>query len=65
MKAFKVLLKILVSIINILNEEGFKLYDSDNKDWYISDIRYSDSDDRLYFETSVCEDDEEDSEWIS
>lgn len=51
MKAFKVLLKILVSIVNILNEEGFKLYDSDNTDWYISNIRYDSNDDRLYFDT--------------
>lgn len=51
MKAFKVLLKILVAIINILNDEEFKLYDSDNPDWYISNIRYDGNDDRLYFDT--------------
>lgn len=51
MKAFKILLKILISIINILNEEGFKLYDSDNQDWYINNIRYNEDDDRLYFDT--------------
>lgn len=60
MKAFKVLLKILVAIINILNEEGFKLYDSDNQDWYINNIRYSKEDDRLYFDTGLCDDTEED-----
>lgn len=51
MKSFKILLKILTSIINILNEEGFKLYDVENQDWYIFNIRYSDEDDRLYFDT--------------
>lgn len=51
MKAFKVLLKILISILNILNEEGFKLYDSDNPGWYIRNIRYDGLDDRLYFDT--------------
>lgn len=50
MKVFKILLKILISIINILNEEGFKLYDADNQDWYINNIRYSEDDDRLYFD---------------
>ncbi len=50
MKAFKILLKVLISIINILNEEGFKLYDVDNQDWYIKNIRYSEEDDRLYFD---------------
>lgn len=49
--AFKVLLKILIAIINILNEEGFNLYDSNNRDWYISDIRYDGMDDKLYFDT--------------
>ncbi len=51
MRAFKILLKILISIINILNEEGFRLYDADNQDWYINNIRYSDEDNRLYFDT--------------
>lgn len=50
MKAFKILLKILISVLNILNEEGFKLYDADNQDWYISNVRYSEDDDRLYFD---------------
>lgn len=51
MKSFKILLKILTSIINILNEEDFNIYDADNQDWYIFNIRYSDEDDRLYFDT--------------
>lgn len=51
MRAFKILLRILTSIINILNEEGFKLYDSNDQDWYISNIRYDGMDDRLYFDT--------------
>ena len=49
MKAFKVLLKILTAIIKILNEEGFKIYDSENRDFYISNIEYCKFDDRLIF----------------
>lgn len=49
MKAFKVLLKILVAIISILNEEGFKIYDSENRDFYISHIEYCKVNDRLIF----------------
>lgn len=56
MKAFRILLKILVCIINILNEEGFKLYDAENHDWYISNIRYNKEDNRLYFDTLEDED---------
>lgn len=51
MGAFKVLLKILISIINVLNEEGFNLYDADNQDWYIHNIRYDGMDNKLYFDT--------------
>lgn len=49
MKSFKVLLKILVAIISILNEEGFKVYDSENRDFYISNIEYCKVEDRLIF----------------
>ena len=51
MNSFKVLLRILIAIINILNEEGFKIYDSDNEGWCISNIRYDGMDDNLYFDT--------------
>lgn len=51
MNAFKVLLKILIAIINILNEEGFNIYDLDNHDWYILNIKYDGMSDRLYFDT--------------
>lgn len=46
-KTLEVLLNMLVAIINTLNEQGFKLYDSDNRDFYISNITYCDVDDRL------------------
>lgn len=58
MKSFKVLLRILVSVITILNEEGFKIYDAENQEWYISNIRYDDTDDNIYFDTK------EDEIWI-
>lgn len=46
-KTLEVLLNMLVAIINALNEHGFKLYDSENRDFYISDITYCEVDDRL------------------
>lgn len=46
-KTLEVLLNMLVAIINALNEQGFKLYDSENRDFYISNITYCDVDDRL------------------
>lgn len=56
MRAFKILLRILTSIITILNEEGFKLYDTDNRDFYICNIEYCEKDDRLIF---TCKEDKE------
>lgn len=49
MKAFEVLLNLLISIINILNKDGFKIYDAENRDYYISSIEYCGEDDRLIF----------------
>lgn len=49
MKAFEVLLNLLISIINALNENGFRIYDADNRDYYISNIEYCGEDDRLIF----------------
>lgn len=46
-KTLEVLLNMLVAIINALNEHGFKLYDEDNRDFYISNVTYCDIDDRL------------------
>ena len=48
MRAFKILMKILVSIINILNEEGFKIYDIENPDYYISGYEYNADEDKIY-----------------
>lgn len=49
--AFRVLMRILMSIVKILNEEGFKLYDDGNPEWYLSDIKYDSKRDKLYFTT--------------
>ena len=49
MKAFEVLLNVLISIINTLNKNGFKIYDAENRDYYIDNIEYCGEDDRLIF----------------
>ena len=46
-KTLEVLLNMLVAIISTLNKHGFKLYDEDNRDFYISNVTYCDVDDRL------------------
>ena len=49
MKALEVMLNLLINIINTLNMNGFKIYDSENRDFYISNIEYCKVDDRLIF----------------
>lgn len=49
MKAFEILLNLLISIINTLNKDGFKIYDSNDRDYYIDSIEYCKEDDRLIF----------------
>lgn len=46
-KTLEDVLNKLEIMINALNEQGFKLYDSENRDFYISNITYCDIDDRL------------------
>ena len=47
MKAITVLINMLISIIKTLNEHGFKLYDENDRDYYIDSISYCKDDDRL------------------
>ena len=49
MKALEVMINLLINIINTLNTNGFKIYDSENRDFYISNIEYCKVDDRLIF----------------
>lgn len=46
-KTLEDVLNKLEIMINTLNEHGFKLYDEDNRDFYISNVTYCDVDDRL------------------
>ena len=48
MKAFRILLKILINIIKTLNEEGFKLYDYENPNHYISGVEYDPWEDKIF-----------------
>lgn len=46
-KTLEDVLNKLEIMINALNNNGFKLYDEDNRDFYISNITYCEIDDRL------------------
>lgn len=47
--AFKVLIEILNSIINILNKNKFHLHDYENTEWHLNKIVYREDEDKLYF----------------
>lgn len=47
MKVLEILINLLMSIINTLNDNGFKIYDENDRDYYIEKISYCTEDDRL------------------
>jgi hypothetical protein len=49
MKALDVLINLINSQLKELNESNFKIYDADNRDYFISTIEYSKEDYRLIF----------------
>lgn len=51
MSALEVLINSINAQIEEFNKAGYKIYDSDNVDWHMKGIRYSQIDDRLYFDT--------------
>ena len=57
MKAIDVLINSINGQIKEFNKSNFKIYDADNRDWYLESVEYSSEDDRLIFNTT------EDKEW--
>lgn len=55
-KAFKILLDQINSNIKILNENGFRLHDYENPEFYIDKVNYEKEEDRLYFD---CKEEQE------
>lgn len=51
MKAIDVLIATINAQLAELNKSDFKIYDSDNQDYYITQVRYDKQDDRLYFDS--------------
>lgn len=47
MRVLEILINLLMSIINTLNDNGFKIYDENDRDYYIEKISYCTEDDRL------------------
>ncbi|MDU4596493.1 hypothetical protein [Clostridium botulinum] len=50
--AFKSLLEGFNSQIKIMNENGLKVYDADNPEYFITSVKYDTSDDKLIFNTA-------------
>lgn len=51
MKAIDVLIATINAQLTELNKSDFKIYDADNQDYYITQVRYDKQDDRLYFDS--------------
>lgn len=50
-RAFKALVEVMNSQIQSLIARGYLIYDADNRDYFISGIRYDNQDDKMIFET--------------
>lgn len=48
---FKMLLQIINAVLSIMNENGYKIYDADNPDYFIQRVYYCKDDDRIKFTT--------------
>lgn len=51
MKAIDVLIATINAQLAELNKSEYKIYDADNQDYYITQVRYDGKSDELYFET--------------
>ncbi|KOR24155.1 hypothetical protein [Clostridium sp. L74] len=50
-KAFKTMLESINAQLNILNRNGYAIYDADNPEYFISCIKYDSNSDEVIFET--------------
>ena len=57
MKAIDVLINSINGQLQEINKSNFKIYDADNRDWFLESVEYSSEDDRLIFNTK------EEKEW--
>lgn len=48
-KNLKIILDIINSNLKVLNNYGYEIWDKENKEFYINEIKYSAEDDKLYF----------------
>lgn len=56
--AFTTLMDSLNAQIEALNKSGFKLYDAENRDYFIEKIKYDGEEDKL-----ICEFEEDKEKW--
>lgn len=53
--AFKAMLESINAQISTLNSGGFKIYDVENPEYFISNLRYDKDSDEIVFETTIDE----------
>lgn len=47
--AFKILIEIINSALDILNKYKFHVYDNDDAGWYLTEVFYKEDEDKIYF----------------
>lgn len=51
LKAFRLIIQLINQQISLLNSNGYKIYDADNQEFFISRIRYDKEEDKIKFDT--------------
>lgn len=49
--AFKTMIESINAQLEVLNRNGYPLYDADNRDYFMSNIKYDSDSDQIIFET--------------
>lgn len=47
-KTFKLIMEALEANLKILNDNGFEIYDAENRDFYIESIEYNQEEDKIF-----------------
>ncbi|MDU4726364.1 hypothetical protein [Clostridium sp.] len=50
MKAIDVLIATINAQLTVLNRAGYNIFDSNDQDFYLIEVRYDENEDRLYFD---------------
>lgn len=50
-KAFETIVELINSQLSVLDQKGYKIFDAENPEYFISKVRYDKEDDAIKFDT--------------